>query len=207
MAGLEVAILDYGAGNVASVAKAFNHLGADARLTSSAAELAAARAIVVPGVGHFSRTASIGPDLRTAIRAAIDRRVPVLGICLGLHWLSAGSSEAPDVRGIGVFRGACEPLHAAGSIKVPHVGWNSLEHTGRASRLLGGIDNASFAYFCHSYALAEAPDTTAISRHGQAVSAVVERHNVFGAQFHPEKSGAVGLRLLQNFLGIVAETR
>ncbi len=207
MGGIDVAILDYGAGNVASVAKALRRVGAEPRMTASAADLARAFAIVVPGVGHFDRTASIGQDVRTALLSAVERRVPILGICLGLHWLCAGSAEAPEVRGLGAFAGECEPLPAGESIKVPHVGWNTLERTERPSRLLEGLGPGAYVYFCHSYALGVGPDTTAFSRHGFAIAAAVERDRVYGVQFHPEKSGSTGLLVLRNFLRIAAEDK
>jgi glutamine amidotransferase len=205
MTGATIAILDYGAGNVASVVNAFRHLDAGVRVTSSSSDLTRARGIVVPGVGHFSRTAAIARDVREAIAAAIDARTPVLGICLGLHWLFDGSAESAGQPGAGVFSGRCAALESAPSIKVPHVGWNSLTRTARRSTLLAGVEDDPFVYFCHSYAAPPGPDTAAVSHHGRDFAAVVERDRAFGVQFHPEKSGAAGLRILRNFIDLCAE--
>jgi glutamine amidotransferase len=204
---VKVSILDYGAGNVASVRKAFRHVGADPVVTSAGKGLSSARAIVIPGVGHFSKTASISDEARVAVARAADAGVPILGICLGLHWLFEGSDEAPLVPGLSALVGRCRPLIAAGDIKVPHVGWNSLERTRRPSVLLEGLGNGTFAYFCHSYAAPSTDRATAASRHGRMFGAVVEHDNVFGVQFHPEKSGEAGLTILRNFLRYCAGRR
>lgn len=196
----QISILDYGAGNVASVRKAFRHIGADPVVTSTAKGLRAARAIVIPGVGHFSKTANINDEARMTVARAIDAGVPVLGICLGLHWLFEGSDEAPLVPGLGALVGRCRPLVAAGDIKVPHVGWNSLDRTRRPSVLLEGLGTRTFTYFCHSYAAPSTDRATAASRHGRMFGAVVEHDNLFGVQFHPEKSGDAGLKILRNFV-------
>lgn len=196
-----VALLDYGAGNVASVVKALRHVGATVQVTAEARELSLADAIVVPGVGHFDRTAAIDEPLRRAVRDAADRRrVPVLGICLGLHWLFDGSEESARAAGLGLVGGRCRALPGSADVKVPHIGWNALQRTGGPSRLLEGIEGDAYVYFCHSYAPPKSPETTAVSWHGVEFSAVVERDTVFGVQFHPEKSGRVGLRILENFL-------
>ena len=196
---MDVVVLDYGAGNVASVLKAFKAIGATARLGSDASAVIGADAIVVPGVGHFARTASISAEVRSRILTAIDRGVPLLGICLGLQWLFDGSDEAPDVRGLGVFPGNCFRL-AGNDLKVPHVGWNTIAFTRRPSRLLCGLSAGTFAYFTHSYAAPVVGMTVAETTHGAAFSAIVEHERVFGVQFHPEKSGPAGLRVLSNFL-------
>ena len=202
-----VAILDYGAGNVTSVTKALRHLGAAPRIATNPHALAGADGIVVPGVGHFARTTAIDVAMRRALRRAVEAGTPLLGICLGLHWLFEGSTEAPDAAGLGIFQGRCSALHGSPGIKVPHVGWNEIEVTANGSRLLNGLDNRTYAYFCHSYA-AECGDRTAgVTSHGGAFSAVVERDAVFGVQFHPEKSGAVGLQVLWNFLRVCDEAR
>jgi len=202
-----VAIIDYGAGNVTSVAKALRHLGAEPRIAIDAGALAGADGIVVPGVGHFARTTSIGAAMRRALRCAIEAGTPLLGICLGLHWLFEGSTEAPDAAGLGVFQGRCSALRGSPGIKVPHVGWNAIDITGNESRLLKGLGGRPYAYFCHSYAAECGDRTVGIADHGEAFSAVVERDAVFGVQFHPEKSGAVGLAVLRNFLRVCEEAR
>jgi glutamine amidotransferase len=191
-----IALLDYGAGNLASVRKAFAALGAEVRTPSSVAELACARAIVVPGVGHFNRTASLENVWRDAVAERIAAGVPLFGICLGLQWLFVGSAEAPAIRGLGLFGAQCELIRAA---KVPHVGWNTLVFP-RPSRLMVGVPADAQVYFTHSYAAPVVHDTVAVATHGEPFSAAVERGNVAAVQFHPEKSGAVGLHILRNWL-------
>lgn len=200
---MRIALVDYGAGNLTSVVKAFRAVGADVHLVSDVAELDGARAIVVPGVGHFSATASLGHDWRTAIHAALSRRVPLFGICVGLQWLFEGSAEAPGTPGLGLITGQCFRLE--GDVKVPHVGWNRLDLADRPSRLFAGIEDGSSAYFTHSFAAPLVDETIATTTHAVPFSSAVERDLVFGVQFHPEKSGRTGLRLLENFLRVVRE--
>jgi imidazole glycerol-phosphate synthase subunit HisH len=196
-----VALLDYGAGNLASVRKALAAAGADVRTATGAADLAGASALVVPGVGHFGATAAIDADTRSAVRAALAEGRPVLGICLGMQWLFEGSDEAPAIPGLGVFGGTCFRLPSNGALKVPHVGWNQLR-IGHAGRLLDGLDDGSYAYFTHSFAAPTGQGTSATADHGSPFAAVVERDAVFGVQFHPEKSGDAGLRVLRNLVEI-----
>lgn len=198
---MSIALVDYGAGNLTSVIKAFRAVGAEIVVVSAVEDLEDARAIVVPGVGHFSATASLGPDWRAAIRASLDRRVPLFGICLGLQWLFEGSAEAPEAPGLGLIAGRCFRLE--GDVKVPHVGWNRLALAERPSRLFEGIASESSAYFTHSFAAPIGPDTMATTTHAVPFSSAVERDIVFGVQFHPEKSGTTGLRMLTNFVRIV----
>lgn len=198
---MSIALIDYGAGNLTSVIKAFHETGAELRVVSAVEDAAAASAIVVPGVGHFSATASLGPEWRSVIQSALSRGVPLLGICLGLQWLFDGSAEAPEVAGLGLLRGRC--FRIEGAVKVPHVGWNTLALASRASRLLDGVPADASAYFTHSYAAPVVPDTMATTTHAVPFSSAVERGLVFGAQFHPEKSGRTGLRMLTNFLRVV----
>jgi len=202
-----VAIIDYGAGNVTSVAKALRHLGAEPRVATAPGALAGADGIIVPGVGHFARTTAIDTAMRRVLQHAIDAGTPVLGICLGLHWLYEGSTEAPDAAGLGTFQGRCSALCGSPGIKVPHVGWNAIDITANGSRLLNDLGHQPYAYFCHSYAAPRGDWTVGIASHGDVFSAVVERDVVFGVQFHPEKSGAVGLQVLGNFLRICDEAR
>ncbi len=129
----------------------------------------------------------------------MDRGTPFLGICVGLQWLFEGSTEADDAQGLGIFPGLCERF--PGPLKVPHVGWNSIE-VDPASRILRGIENGSFVYFTHSYRAPQVKETVAVAEYGEPFSAAVERGNVFGIQFHPEKSGEAGLRVLRNFMEI-----
>jgi glutamine amidotransferase len=191
-----IALLDYGAGNLTSVRKAFAALRAEIETPLSPSDLAAARAIVVPGVGHFERTAAIEEPWLAVIRARITAGVPFLGICLGMQWLFDGSEEAPGVAGLGMFPGMCERIRAP---KVPHVGWNSLALS-RSAPLTSDIPDESQVYFTHSYAAPVVEATAAVTTYGVAFSAAVEQRNIAGVQFHPEKSGAVGLRILRNWL-------
>jgi glutamine amidotransferase len=139
--------------------------------------------------------------VQAAVLNAIARRVPVLGICLGMQWLFEGSDEAPDVAGLGLFPGHCFRLGTRDrALKVPHVGWNALERTARPSRLLDGVPPDATGYFTHAFAPPIVDDATATTQHGDAFTAVVERDRVFGVQWHPEKSGATGLRVVRNFL-------
>ncbi len=202
---MKIALVDYGAGNLTSVVKALTAVGADVDVVESAAAVGPAQGLVIPGVGHFSATASLGPAWKAAVHAAIERRVPLLGICLGLQWLFEGSAEAPDVSGLGLMPGRC--FRIEGNVKVPHVGWNALAIQPRPSRLLAGIAPGASAYFTHSYAAPVVADTVAVTTHAVPFSAAVERELVFGVQFHPEKSGKTGLRMLANFLDTVKEAR
>jgi imidazole glycerol-phosphate synthase subunit HisH len=193
----KIAIVDYGAGNLNSVKKAFDHLGADAVLTSEPEAVAAADKVVLPGVGHFSALAALdNSGLREAVLQAARAGKPILGICLGMQWLFEGSDEAPEFAGAGIFTGRCRPFPA--TVKSPHVGWNSLA-VRDGSRLLRGIAPESFVYFTHSFQAPVVPATTASTEYGMQFSAVVEHDNIFGVQFHPEKSWTVGLSILKNF--------
>jgi glutamine amidotransferase len=199
-----IALIDYGAGNLTSVRKALSALGAGIYTPGAADDLAAARGIIVPGVGHFAATERLDERWRTTIRASVDRGVPLLGVCVGMQWLFEGSEEAPGTPGLGLLDGRCSRLRppAAARLKVPHVGWNSLEPP-RPSRLLEGVKPASQVYFTHSYAAPVTADCVAVTTHGTAFAAAVERGGVFGVQFHPEKSSDAGLRILRNFLDVV----
>ena len=200
---MSIALVDYGAGNLTSVIKAFKVLGADLRVVSTVDGTTDARAIVVPGVGHFSATASLGPEWRTAVQSALGRGVPLLGICLGLQWLFEGSAESPETPGLGLIQGRC--FRIEGDVKVPHVGWNSLTLDDRPSHLFAGVPSESSAYFTHSYAAPVVAQTMATTTHAVPFSSAIEHGIVFGAQFHPEKSGKTGLKMLSNFLRVVQE--
>jgi glutamine amidotransferase len=192
-----IAIVDYGAGNLNSVKKAFDHLGAEAVVTDHLGAVAAADKIVLPGVGHFysvralNRT-SLGEVL---LQGALAGK-PFLGICLGMQWLFEGSEECAGIAGAGIFPGKCRQFPS--SVKVPHVGWNSLT-VREGSRLLRGIVQHSFVYYTHSFHAPAVAETTAASEYGVEFAAAIERGNTFGVQFHPEKSGEVGLSILKNF--------
>jgi imidazole glycerol-phosphate synthase subunit HisH len=195
----DIALIDYRAGNLTSVRKGFAAVGAHIFMPSSASELDGCSGIVVPGVGHFGATAAMDEGWRAAIAAALSRGVPVLGICLGLQWLFEGSEEAPDLPGLGALRGRCFRLPPP--VKVPHVGWNSLDIV-RGSALFEGVDAGTQVYFTHSYAAPMSEDSVAATTHGTTFAAAVQRGNVCGVQFHPEKSGDAGLRILTNFLSM-----
>ena len=197
---MRVAVIDYKAGNLTSVLKALRHLGAEPEVTDGDLELVEnAERIVLPGVGHFQATERLdATGLTPAIRTAIARGVPFLGICVGMQWLFAGSSEAPDQPGLAHFPERCTRF-PEGHEKVPHVGWNSLEVRPNSS-LLAGVDPGEFVYFTHSFKAPVTAHTAAITNYIEPFASAVERANVFGVQFHPEKSGATGLKILRNFL-------
>ena len=202
-----IAIIDYKAGNLTSVVKALRHLGAgDVHVTQEPGEVRRAAKIVLPGVGHFRSTQLLHDlGLTEAVRVTVSEGTPFLGICVGLQWLYQGSTEAPETAGLGCFAGACErfpAVYEGAELKVPHVGWNSLEAIRPGSRLLAGVDPGSFVYYTHSWRAPVSADTAAATMYGGAFTGAVERGNVMGVQFHPEKSAETGLRVLKNFLAI-----
>lgn len=202
---MRIALVDYGAGNLTSVRKAFRHLGAATFTPSMPEELADAAAVVVPGVGHFSATQSLTPHWHAAIRSGVGAGKPLLGICVGMQWLFEGSVEAPDCPGLGVIGGRCERLSGGPDrLKVPHVGWNTLRFP-KATLLFAGVEPEASVYFTHSYAGPLTSETAAITEYGESFAAAVEDGLVMGVQFHPEKSGQTGLAILRNFLNLVRE--
>jgi glutamine amidotransferase len=196
-----IALIDYKAGNLTSVRKAFGALGAQLFTPETPGELASADAIVVPGVGHFAATKSLGPEWIDAILARVGEGRPLLGICLGMQWLYEGSDESPELPGLGLLNGRCYRLPANG-IKIPHVGWNALDFK-RSGSIVEGVANDSQVYFTHSYVGPVTGDTVAVTTHGEPFASIVQRGHVAGVQFHPEKSGDVGLQVLRNFLSMV----
>jgi glutamine amidotransferase len=197
-----IALIDYGAGNLTSVRKALHAIDADVHTPRDPSELDDAMAVIVPGVGNFLSTSALGPEWRDGILRTVERGRPLLGICLGLQWLFEGSTEAPDCRGLALMTGQCDRLDGGRDLKVPHVGWNALQFS-RESRLFDGIDEGSQVYFTHSYAAPVTHDAVAVTTHGKPFASAVARGQVFGVQFHPEKSGDVGLRVLRNFVDVV----
>ncbi len=194
-----ITIIDYRAGNLASVRKAFTYLGCVSQITADPDVVAKASRLVLPGVGNFRATAQLETNgMRAAVNDAIGRGVPFLGICLGMQWLFEGSEEAPEIPGLGAFPGRCAKFPAA--VKAPHVGWNQVRRCAE-SRLLRGNDEA-FVYYTHSYRAPAGPGTVACTDYGGAFAAAVERDNIFGVQFHPEKSSTAGLALLRNFIEV-----
>lgn len=191
-------VIDYQAGNLNSVCKALRVVGAEVLVTSRPEDLRDAARIVLPGVGHFSSTkVLLTSGIGDALREQGANGVPFLGICVGLQWLFSGSTEAPNIPGLGIFSGMCDRFPA--NVKSPHVGWNSLETT-RESRLLEGLSPSPYVYFTHSYKAEIINDTTAVTNYGGEYSTVIEQGNWMAVQFHPEKSGAVGQKILENFL-------
>jgi imidazole glycerol phosphate synthase glutamine amidotransferase subunit len=201
---VKVFIVDYGAGNLPSVERALRTLGAETKRATQPGHIADAEAIVLPGVGHFAafvkglRERNLTDSLRTANSAG----VPILGICLGLQAMFARSEEAPGESGLGFFPQEIHALPA--NVKSPHIGWNQVRAT-RESSLLKGIPEDAYFYFAHSYAApATADATVAACDHGFPFAAIIERGNLRAVQFHPEKSGEVGARVLRNFLESIA---
>ena len=207
-----IALIDYGAGNLTSVKKALATLGAEVFVPTAPHDLSRARGVIVPGVGHFDATRAIDANWTAAIVGALGEGRPLFGICLGMQWLFEGSDEAPDCPGLGVLGGRCYRLGQSGllpagvsppgtTVKVPHVGWNALEVIGEAP-ILDHVASGSQVYFTHSYVAPITGDTVAHTEHGERFAAIVQRGQVSGVQFHPEKSGEVGLTILRNFLKV-----
>ena len=194
-----IALIDYQAGNLTSVKKALTTIGADVFVPEGPEALRDARGIIVPGVGHFGATRALDGVWIDGILERIGEGRPLLGICLGMHWLFEGSDEAPDLPGLGLLSGQCRRLASSDAIKIPHVGWNTLSLQREAS-ILDGVADQSQVYFTHSYVAPLTSETVAMAEHGEPFSAVVQRANIAGVQFHPEKSGDVGLRILRNFV-------
>lgn len=192
-----IAIVDYGAGNLVSVKKALDWLGQECAITSCPEAVSKAAKIVLPGVGHFASTSALARlGLRDVIANAISRSVPFLGICVGMQWMFEQSEESPETLGLALLHGGCERFPV--NVKSPHVGWNQLQ-LNESSLLFRGVPDLPFVYFTHSFRAPVVPETTACCDYGGRFSAAVERDNAFGVQFHPEKSGEAGLRLLSNF--------
>jgi glutamine amidotransferase len=201
-----IAVIDYKAGNLTSVVKALTYLGAKTQVTQDADVVRAASKIVLPGVGHFQATALLQElGITEAVREAVARGAEFLGVCVGLQWLFEGSTEAQDTPGLGHFTGMCErfpAVYEGSDLKSPHVGWNSLDTVRSDSRLLKGVEPGGFVYYTHSWRAPVVHDTASVTHYGGAFTGVVERGNVMGVQFHPEKSAEVGLRVLKNFVEI-----
>ena len=199
-----IALVDYGAGNLTSVKKALAAIGADVLVPQQPEDLASAQGVIIPGVGHFGATRALHGAWMEGILALLGNGRPLFGICLGMQWLFEGSDEAPDCPGLGLLAGQCYRLPSDsvdGTVKIPHVGWNSLA-VRRASSIVDGVPDGSQVYFTHSYVAPLTGDTVAIAEHGEPFAAVVEHGQVSGVQFHPEKSGEVGLQVLRNFAAL-----
>lgn len=203
-----VAVIDYDAGNVKSVLKAFKALGQDTILTRDPEVILSADHVVLPGVGNFGDAAQKlrAFGLEDVVRKVADSGTPFLGICVGLQLFYEGSEESPQAEGLGLFEGRCRRFDEKTGFKVPQIGWNSL-HLDHSGRLFEGIEDGAFVYFVHSYYVPASDDdhVKATASYSNEAVASVERGNVFACQFHPEKSGQVGLRILQNFLKLGKE--
>ena len=196
-----IAIIDYGAGNLQSVEKALRHIGCPCQVADSPAQLAQAQAAVLPGVGAFGQAMAALEQrgLDRAIREFVDSGRPFLGICLGLQVLFESSEESPGVKGLGLLPGKILRLPGDRGLKIPHIGWNSLE-VGRPGWLLKGLEPEPYVYFVHSYYLqAQGDVVTATAQYGCQIHAAVEQGNLAACQFHPETSGSTGLGILRNF--------
>ena len=201
-----IAVLDYGIGNLGSAYKALEHLGADARLVTDPDEAAGAAGVVLPGVGAFGRCAQAlrTTGLDRAVDDALERGVPFLGICVGFQLLYEASEESPGTAGLGVLGGTVRLLPPG--VKRPQMQWNRLVRCpGTDSGLLAGIATEPWVYFVHSYAPDATGDSVATCEYGGDVVAAAERGPVWGVQFHPEKSGAVGLAILANFVAVCGD--
>lgn len=207
-----VAIIDYDAGNVKSVEKALQFLGQETVLTRDPGKILGADRVILPGVGAFGDAMKRLEDygLVDVIRKVVQNGTPFLGICLGLQLLFESSEESPGVQGLGILKGRILRIPEGEGpdkkpLKIPHIGWNSLEFP-KAGRLFEGVLPQSYVYFVHSYYLkAEEDIVTARTRYGVSIDASVEKGNVFACQFHPEKSSETGLLILKNFVGIGAK--
>lgn len=201
-----IAIFDYGAGNLRSVQNTLGELGCQYTLVRDSAGLQAASKIILPGVGHFGQMMRALDELqvRQTLLDRIAAGVPFLGICLGMQALFERSAEAPEVQGLGLYEGSVErfPLDA----RVPHMGWNELKPR-PGSQLMSNLDSRPFVYFAHSYYVPENPRAAATCTYELTYTAAIESENVYGVQFHPEKSGTTGLQIVRNFLGVSASRR
>lgn len=199
-----IAIIDYGAGNLHSVKNALDFLGAESKITGSTSEILSADKVILPGVGAFgsAMNALTASGLNEVIFEVADKGTPLLGICLGLQLMFEKSEEAPDVKGLGLFKGTIVKIPNRG-LKIPHMGWNSIEVV-KDSRILNNIGENPFVYFVHSYYLNASDEgvVSAYTDYGERLGIAVEKDNVFATQFHPEKSGETGMKILKNFINL-----
>ncbi len=200
-----IAILDYDAGNLKSVEKALHFLGHETIISRNRDEILRADKVILPGVGAFGQAMDNLKkyQLDSVIKEVVNLHKPFLGICLGLHLLFEESEEAPGVKGLSVLKGKILKLPACNGLKIPHMGWNSLTMR-KDARLFRGIENNAHVYFVHSFYLkaADEKEVAATTDYGTSIHASVESGNIFACQFHPEKSGATGLKILENFASL-----
>lgn len=203
-----IAIIDYDAGNIKSVEKALLSLGEEVVITRDAGTILGADGVILPGVGAFGDAMEKlhAYGLVEVIHQCVDKKIPFLGICLGLQLLFESSEESPGVEGLHVLDGKILRIPAKDGLKIPHIGWNDITFPNKG-RLFEGIPENSYVYFVHSYYLkaADSSIVTATTEYGTLIHASVEKENVFACQFHPEKSSEVGLKILQNFIAITRE--
>ena len=200
-----ISIIDYGAGNLQSVEKALRHIGCDCQVTADPGRLLASDAAVLPGVGSFGDAMDQlrSRGLEEPIHRFVESGKPFLGICLGLQILFEESQESPGVKGLGLLKGKILRLPKESGLKIPHIGWNSLEVKNREG-LFAGLPEAPYVYFVHAYYLrAEEDVVTATAEYGATIHAAVRKGNLMACQFHPEKSGKTGLAILENFAAMV----
>ena len=201
-----IAIIDYGAGNIQSVSKALKHIGCDAFITRDKEQILKADGAVLPGVGSFGDTMDTmnSYGIKDTVIEYTKSGKPFLGICLGLQLLFPASEESPEAKGLGIFDGTITKIPSGEGLKIPHIGWNSLDIK-KTDGLFKGIDKNPYVYFVHSYFL-NASDKNIVSaqtQYGVTIDASIEKGNIFATQFHPEKSGETGLKILKNFADIV----
>ena len=202
-----VAIIDYDAGNIKSVEKAIQALGKDVILTRDADEILNATHVILPGVGSFGDAMKRLQEYKLipVIQKVIEKKIPFLGICLGLQLLFESSEESLGVEGLGILKGVIKRIPEKEGLKIPHIGWNALSYP-KKGRLFRSIDENSYVYFVHSYYLEAKEDiVTASCEYGTNIHASVEKDNIFACQFHPEKSSDIGLKIISNFLEITGE--
>lgn len=200
-----IAILDYDAGNIKSVEKALVYLGKEAKITKDRDEILASEKVILPGVGSFGDAMKRLRDSRLdqVIYDVVDKNIPFLGICLGLQLLYESSDETPGVAGLGLLKGTINRIPESEGLKIPHMGWNSLDIRERAT-LFQGLAANPYVYFVHSYYLKakNEEEVAATTYYSTLIHASVEKDNIYACQFHPEKSGTVGLQILKNFISL-----
>ena len=198
-----IAIIDYGAGNLHSVKNALDFLGAENCVTKDTQTILSADKVILPGVGSFGDAMDNlrKNGLENTVKKAVESGKPFLGICLGLHLLFEGSEESPNVRGLGIFEGNVVKIPKKDKLKIPHMGWNSLELP-KKSKILKDIGEEPFVYFVHSYYIKPLDEglISAYTEYGSRLGVAIEKDNIFATQFHPEKSGKIGMRILRNFI-------